>query len=343
MTDQRPRLLELTFDELEDAIVAMGQKPFRAKQLAQWVYQKNVTDPDAMSNVPNALVEGFDILTSHVIERADSEDGTVKLLLALEDGQTIECVAMPTTKRVTACLSTQVGCGMGCRFCASGADGLIRNLRSGEILEQIIHLSRAVGRRVSNVVLMGMGEPLANFKPTLDAIYGMIDPDRFDLGGRHITLSTVGIPHQILRLADEALPITLAISLHAPNDTLRRQIIPSAQETTIIQILKAARVFYQARKREVTLEYVVLAGLNDTDVCADELAKLAYPMRCNVNLIAYNAQPDDEFRSPTQVEVKAFARQLEKRGVNVTIRKSRGVDITAACGQLRQQHQRDKR
>jgi 23S rRNA (adenine2503-C2)-methyltransferase len=340
MTDH-PRLLELTLDELEDAVAETGQKPFRAKQLAQWVYTKGVTDPDQMSNVPNSLVEEFDILTSRVVDQAESEDGTIKLLIELEDQETIECVAMPSTKRVTACLSTQVGCAMRCKFCASGADGFIRNLRSGEILEQLIHLAQATEKRISNAVFMGMGEPLANYKATVDAIYGMIDPDRFGISARHITLSTVGLPEMILKLADEGLPITLAISLHAPNDVLRREIMPTAEATTIVQILKAARAFRDSRNREITLEYVVLAGLNDTNVCAEQLARLAHPLRCNVNLIGYNAGPDDIYRAPTQVEVKAFERQLEKRGVNVTVRRSRGADITAACGQLRQQHHTD--
>lgn len=224
---------------------------------------------------------------------------------------------------------------MGCVFCASGLGGLTRNLTGGEILEQIIHLSQATNRRVTNVVMMGAGEPLANYDATIAAIRAMIDPRRFDLSARHITVSTVGLGGQIDRLAAEDLPITLAVSLHAPNDELRRQIMPAAAAgATIAAILDAAGRFFDARGREVTIEYVLLAGVNDTNVCAMQLARLVEPLRCKVNLIAYNGVPGLDYRAPSAAAVKAFAARLEKAGVNVNIRRPRGVDIAAACGQL---------
>ena len=329
------RLLDMTFDQLRSAVVSAGLSAYRADQLAEWVYRRSVTDPAGMTNVPNALAERFDILTSRIVRRADSKDGTVKGLLELHDGERIECAAIPTARRHTACVSTQVGCAMGCVFCASGLGGLTRNLTGGEILEQIIHLSQATNRRVTNVVMMGAGEPLANYDATIAAIRAMIDPRRFDLSARHITVSTVGLGGQIDRLAAEDLPITLAVSLHAPNDELRRQIMPAAAAgATIAAILDAAGRFFDARGREVTIEYVLLAGVNDTNVCAMQLARLVEPLRCKVNLIAYNGVPGLDYRAPSAAAVKAFAARLEKAGVNVNIRRPRGVDIAAACGQL---------
>ncbi len=330
----RPHLLELTFDELAEAFASAKLPAYRLEQLIEWVYRKNVTDPGGMTNVPNALAEQFEILTSHVVARDESKDGTIKLLCELHDGERIECAGIPTARRHTACVSTQAGCGMGCRFCASGLDGLKRNLTSGEILEQIIHLAQAADRRITNVVLMGTGEPLANYNASIEAVRAMIDPKRFGLSARHITISTVGLPKQIDRLAEEDLAVTLAISLHAPNDELRRQIMPVAKADTIDAILASAGRYYEARKREITIEYVLLAGVNDTNVCAMQLARLLGSLRCNVNLIAYNGVAELGYDTPSFVAVKAFAGHLEKAGINVNIRRPRGADIAAACGQL---------
>ena len=334
-----PRLLDMTFDELRSVLTSAGLGAYRADQLAEWVYRRGVTDPAAMTNVPNALAERFDILTSRIADRAESKDGTVKLLLELRDGERVECVAIPTARRHTACVSTQAGCAMGCGFCASGLDGLKRNLTCGEILEQLIHLSQATGRPVTNVVLMGTGEPLANYDASVAAVRAMIDPQLFDLSARHVTISTVGLPKQMDRLAGEDLPVTLAVSLHAPNDELRRRIMPAAAAgATIADILAAAGRFFAARGREVTVEYVLLAGVNDTNVCAMQLARLVGPMRCKVNLIAYNGVPGLGYSAPEPAAVKAFAARLGKAGVNVNVRRPRGADIAAACGQLSMGH-----
>jgi len=330
----KPQVLEMTLEKLRAATEQLGQPAYRADQLARWVYGKSVADPAKMTNLPREFTSAVTVLTSRVAARADSSDGTVKLLLELADGEHVETVMIPTARRATACVSTQVGCGVGCGFCASGMDGVRRNLTGGEILEQILHLQIACGRRISHVVFMGMGEPLANYRATVSAIQAIIDPDRFGLSARHVTVSTVGLPKQIRRLGRTNIPVTLAISLHAPNDALRRRLIPGAP-APIEEIIEAAREFFQRRKREITLEYVLLAGVNDTQVCADALAKIAKQLRCNVNLIRYNPVESLPFAPPSQLVVRGFAQRLRKRGINAQIRRPRGLDAAAACGQLR--------
>ncbi len=332
----KPNLLDMTIEQVRAALAQGGVEPYRADQLADWVYRKGVTEPGRMTNLPTNVREFFDLLTSRLVARADSRDGTVKLLLEYTDGQRVETVLIPTASRATVCLSTQAGCAMGCVFCASGLDGLGRNLTCGEILEQVLHLRQVTGRRVTGAVFMGTGEPLANYKATVAAVRALIDPARFGLSGRSVTLSTVGLPGRIRRLAKENLPITLAISLHAPNDAIRRKLLPSASAAGLEQILSAAAAFFSSRKREVTLEYVLLSGVNDTNVCAEALARLAKRLRCNVNLIRYNPVPSLPFAAPTATAARDFLAHLRKRGVNAHLRRSRGTDIAAACGQLRQ-------
>jgi 23S rRNA (adenine2503-C2)-methyltransferase len=328
-------VLDMTIEQIKDSITALGQPAYRADQLADWVFKKGVGDPAAMTNLPPAIRDQVAVLTSKVAARTDSEDGTIKLLLEYADGQRIECVLIPTETRATACLSTQVGCNMGCAFCASGADGMARNLTSGEILQQILHLQQAAGKKITHAVFMGMGEPLANYENTLAAVRAIVDPLRLGVSARHVTISTVGIPKAIRRLAGEDLPVTLAISLHAPNDILRRQLIPLAERFTIEEILSAAQYLFEARGREITLEYVLLGGVNDTPVCAEAMGKIAHRVRCNVNLIRYNPVPGLPYERPTQAAVHSFVLRLERAGVNVHVRKSRGIDASAACGQLR--------
>jgi len=332
-------LLEMTIDELRDALVQDGHKAFRTKQLADWVYKKGVVEAGLMSNIPPSLVESHPVLTSRVVDRTDCDDGCIKLLVELHDGEHIEAVLIPTSQRASACVSTQVGCAMGCAFCASGLDGLVRNLTSGEILEQVLHLQIACERKITNVVFMGIGEPLANYDATVAAVRALIDPERFGISARRITVSTVGLPEQIDKLAREDLPITLAISLHAPNDVIRSKLIPATKRFPLADVLAAAETFYASRKREVTLEYSLLAGVNDSLLCADALAKIASRLRCNVNLIQYNPVPSLPYARPTRQVVEAFATRLSDRGANVTIRRSRGLHADAACGQLRQRAQ----
>ncbi len=328
-------LLEMTLDELRAAMTDKGLPGYRAEQLADWVYRKGVTDPAAMSNLPAGVLEGLDILTSHIVERTDSPDGVTKLLLEMPDNERVETVLIPAGNRATACVSTQVGCAMGCAFCATARDGLRRNLRTEEILQQVLHLRQATGREITNVVFMGMGEPLANYDATVAAVRALIDPERFGLSARRITVSTIGLPGKIRRLAKEGLPVTLAISLHAPNDALRRRLVPAAKGTTIEDIVSAAQTFFRSRKREVTIEYVLIRDVNDTKLCAEGLIRIANRLRCNVNLIRYNPSEEGDFRRPSAAAAESFAARLRRGGVNVQVRRSRGLDADAACGQLR--------
>jgi 23S rRNA (adenine2503-C2)-methyltransferase len=327
-------ILSLTYDELRRQLADAGLGAYRADQLCDWVYAKGVTEPAAMTNLPAAVKERWGVLSSRQVATSESQDGTTKLLLEYPDGARVETVLIPADGRRTACVSTQAGCAMGCAFCASGASGLTRNLTGAEILEQLLHL-RAGGERISHVVFMGVGEPLANYDATIFAVRAIVDLKRFAISARHVTVSTVGLPRMIRRLADEDLPVTLAISLHAPNDALRRKLMPAARSTTIDDIVEAGRYFFESRKREVTLEYVLLAGVNDTNVCAEALAGVAQRLRCSVNLIRYNPVAELGFEAPSPDAVEDFARRLKRRGVNVQVRRSRGEDVAAACGQLR--------
>jgi 23S rRNA (adenine2503-C2)-methyltransferase len=332
-------LLNITPAELADRLVALGEKSFRAGQIIQWIWQRSVVDFAEMTNLSKTLraelPEHLAILAAEVAARRDSDDGVVKLLLSWPDGQQVECVLIPASGRVTACVSTQAGCAMGCAFCASGIGGLGRDLTAGEIVEQVLQLQHVTGQAVTNVVLMGMGEPLANYDATVQAVRVLTDSDRGGLSARKITVSTCGLPGPIRRLAEEDLPITLAISLHAPNDTLRRELMPAAARYPIDKILAAAEVFYASRHREVTIEYLLLGGVNDNLACADALADRLRPLRCNVNLIGYNPVAGLDFARPSDQAVAAFRARLEKRGINVHLRHSRGIDAQAACGQLR--------
>ncbi len=318
----------------------MGQPKYRTDQIARWIWQERVGDFSAMSNLPaelrQTLADRFVLRSGKVVERTKAADGTVKLLIEWPDGERIETVMIPSGTRATACVSTQVGCGMKCAFCASGMHGLKRNLTVAEIVEQVMHLSGETPNRISHVVFMGMGEPLANYEATVGAIRAMIDPQRLGISARHITVSTVGLPKGIRKLAEEDIPVTLAISLHAATDAMRREIIPAALRYPLEEIMLAAQEFFDSRHRQVTLEYVVLPGVNDTNVCAESLARVAMRLAANVNLISFNPVPSLPFSRPTSAEMRAFADRLEKRGANVQIRRSRGLEADAACGQLRQ-------
>jgi 23S rRNA (adenine2503-C2)-methyltransferase len=330
----------MTAGELAEAIESLAQPAFRARQIAAWVWRKHVTDFEEMTDLSAELRQRLAgelcVLSARAVDERAATDGTRKLLLALHDGQCIETVGIPADKRLTACVSAQVGCAMGCRFCATGLGGLQRNLSSGEIVEQVFHIQRAAAQRVTNVVFMGMGEPLANYGATVAAVRALIDPERMGISARRITVSTVGLPKQIDRLAAEKLPITLAVSLHAPNDALRSRLLPAAARWPLADVLDAAERYYDSRKREVTLEYVLLAGVNDTKVCFEALARIAGRLRCNVNLIGYNPIPAVAYDRPSDEAVAEFADRLARRGVNVHVRRSRGLDVAAACGQLRQ-------
>ncbi|MCC5831363.1 MAG: 23S rRNA (adenine(2503)-C(2))-methyltransferase RlmN [Phycisphaeraceae bacterium] len=349
---------------------ALHQLPaFRAKQLLKWVYQRQVVDVRAMTDLPielRGLLDRSMIFTrGRIVKDALAGDGTHKLLMAWEESarpmlpvldQAIgegsaaraletECVMIPAwdeesgeAKRRTACISSQVGCPVGCRFCASGLGGLDGNLTAGQIVEQVWRLGVATGQRISHVVFMGMGEPLANFDNVIRAVRMIHAPWGLGISARRITVSTVGLPAQIRRLAEIDLPVTLAISLHAPNDEVRRALIPWADYVSIQQLLEAGRFYFQRTGREVTLEYILLRDVNDRLEHARELATVARQLRANINLIRFNEVRDVPFSRPASDAVLEFQRILRSAGINTHIRASRGRDIAAACGQLRHEH-----
>jgi len=341
---------DLTPDELTAWCAERGMAAFRAKQVLEWVYRRGVTDPQAMTNLSKAdrdrLADDMDFTRYVVVDHQRASDGTQKLLLCYDPtGRNrraeVECVMIPAESRDsgkvrrTACISSQVGCPVGCRFCASGLGGLDANLTRGLIAEQIHHLNRLT-EPITNVVFMGMGEPLSNFANVTDAIHTLASDWGFGISARRITLSTVGLPAQMKRLADQLdLPITLAISMHAPNDELRRQLIPWAESTSVQHIIEAGRYYFEKTGREVTLEYILLRGVNDRPEHARELANVARQLRSNINLIRYNEVGGLPYQRPASDDVHRFQQILQEAGVNCHIRASRGRDIAAACGQLR--------
>lgn len=331
----------LTVDELRARMVAAGHPGYRATQLVEWVYQRGANSYESMSNLPGAMREtlkgALPLFTSDIAREQRSGDGTVKLLLRWPDGATSECVLIPDSDRNTACISTQVGCPVGCVFCASGLSGLQRNLTTGQIVEQAMRV-RALCEpesRLSNIVFMGLGEPLANYHAVMSAVRVINAPWGMNIGARKITISTVGLPKQMMMLADEGLQVTLALSLHAPTDELRREIIPWAERVTMDSLVDAANYYFRKTGREITLEYILLGGLNDRPEHARRLVDVAKRMRSNVNLIAYNPVEGLPYLRPSDEAVGEFHAVLRNAAVNAHIRRSRGLDIDAACGQLR--------
>lgn len=342
----RRHLLELDLLELTEWFTANGEPGFRAKQVMQWVYERGATDFAAMTNLSKALRERmeaeFVVFRSEVVRRAVSQDGTIKLLLRWPDGATSECVLIPTETRRTACISSQVGCPARCRFCASGLGGLERNLTSGEIVEQAMRVSAestASGGRLSNVVYMGLGEPLANYDNVMRSVRTLNASWGPNIGARKITISTVGLPKMIRRLADEGLQLNLALSLHAPSDDLRAELIPWAEKIGLQELSSACGHYFKKTGREITLEYILLHGVNDRQPHAAQLARFCRQFRCNVNLLRYNPVEGLPYERPTSDAAHAFVEYLREHGVNAHIRTSRGLDINAACGQLRRKEQ----
>ncbi|MFN3680251.1 23S rRNA (adenine(2503)-C(2))-methyltransferase RlmN [Thermosynechococcus sp.] len=330
-------LLGQSAAELKAWVEAQGQPGYRGQQLHQWLYQKGARSLQEITVFPKQwrdALANVEIGRSQVRYRHDAQDGTVKLLLTLADGETIETVGIPTGDRLTVCVSSQVGCPMACDFCATGKGGYRRNLASHEIIDQVLTIQSEMGRRVSHVVFMGMGEPLLNLKAVLQAVT-CLNRD-IGIGQRHITISTVGIPQQIQRLAEYRLQITLAVSLHAPNQALREQLIPSAKHYPLNQLIADCRAYVQQTGRRVTFEYTVLAEVNDRPQHAEELAQLLRGFQSHVNLIPYNPIAEAAYQRPSAQRLRHFLSQLQALGVTASIRRSRGLDRQAACGQLRQ-------
>ena len=338
---EKQHALELFPRDMESIVAEHGLPSFATTQLLDWFYKKGADSFDAMTNISKKhrelLSERLFLRRSRKVVESVASDKTRKLLLAWDDGsKSTETVMIPTNKRCTACVSSQVGCPVGCTFCASGLGGLEGNLDVGQIVEQVILLGN---NTVTNVVFMGMGEPLANYAAVTRAIRILNAPWGCGIGARKITVSTVGLPAAIERLATFDIPVTLALSLHAPNDTLRKQLIPWAEFASIEDILKSCSKYFEATGREITLEYLLLSGVNDRIAEAKELAELCHTLRCNVNLIRYNEVEGIQFKRPQSAQVRRFQETLQNAGVNTHIRASRGRDIDAACGQLRRKYQ----
>lgn len=338
---QLPLFCDLTRADLAQWCVAQGAKPFRADQIRSWIFGKRVNDFEAMTDIPAPLraklTESFVLFSSTIVAHRTASDATEKLLLRMRDGSHIECVLMREEDRRTICISTQVGCAMGCVFCASGLLGVKRNLSAGEILEEILRLDRLLGplERITNIVVMGIGEPLANLRGLLPALEHLNEKGGMGIGARRITISTVGLPDKIRELARVGKPYNLAVSLHAPNDELRNHLVPVNDKIGIDEILQAADEYFDSTGRRVSYEYVLLGALNDAPHHARELAAILKPRVAHVNLIPMNHVEGLPFREPTEERKQTFVRILEEAGVPITIRKRKGADIDAACGQLR--------
>src|SRR5215472_8655406 len=331
---------ELERPALEAALTARGHQRFHAAQIFRWIYQRGVTDPDAMTDLSHELRhllgDEFAVSTPRLVHREKSVDGTEKFLLQLHDGRTIESVFIPDTPSMTFCISTQVGCAMACAFCLTGKMGLVRNLTAGEIVGQVRLLVDALSMRDTtfNIVLMGMGEPLHNYDETMKALRILTDRAGFAMAPKRITLSTVGLLRELERLAKEPIMPNLAISLHAPTDVQRGELVPINKKYGVAEIISACKRFPLKKRARITFEYVMLAGVNDRPEDARKLAKLLAGVKSKVNLIPLNAAAGIPFERPSDAAVDRFARILAERGLTVSVRKSRGRDIRAACGQL---------
>jgi 23S rRNA (adenine2503-C2)-methyltransferase len=345
-----PSLPGLFPHELEQLVASLGEPAYRGRQLFDWIHRHGVLDPSRMTNLPVELRGRLPRAQSDEVRRLYSADGlTSKLLLRLHDGQEIEAVEMNTAAagevgRKTICVSTQAGCAMGCVFCVTGQFGFARNLDAGEIVEQVLRLCSAE-HPVTNVVFMGMGEPMANYDETVRAIRLLTHPSGLRLGARHITVSTSGLAPQMRRLADERLQVGLAVSLHAPHDDLRSELMPVNRRWPIAEVLAAADYYVERTGRRVSYEYTLMAGVNDSDLLADDLADLLRGRLCHVNLIPLNPTEDPRLHASSTNQALAFEARLRQAGIAATIRVNRGRDILAACGQLRlaEKKRRDSR
>jgi 23S rRNA (adenine2503-C2)-methyltransferase len=341
-------LLGLNKDELRMLVQKSGEPAYRGNQLAEWIYLNKAHTFDEMSNLPDklrtSLSKEYEVGCPQILAIQQSQDRTTKLLLALSDHNKVETVGLPYARYFSCCVSTQVGCPVGCVFCATGLSGYVRNLTAGEIVGQVLaaeeiaqsqqlHLSNKNGR-IDHVTFMGMGEPLLNYANTLKTI--RLLSTELGISMRHLTVSTVGFVPGINKLMKEKMQITLAISLHAPTDSLRTQLIPSMTEWKVKEIIDACHRYFQQTRRRITFEYCLLDGVNDGAAEAHELVRILHGLNCHVNLIPYNPVPGLSFRAPTYKHIRAFREILSSGGIQATQRVQRGSDIDAACGQLRQ-------
>lgn len=342
MTDKKD-IKSLTLPELEEELKQRGEKSFRAKQMYEWMHVKLARDYEEMSNLSKGFKEQcrqwYDYTALEAVEIQESRlDGTRKFLFRLWDGNVVESVWMKYKHGNSVCISSQVGCRMGCRFCASTLDGLERNLTASEMLDQIYAISRITGERVSNVVVMGTGEPLDNYDNLLRFLQMLTNENGLHISQRNVTVSTCGLVPKMLELAKERLQITLALSLHATTDEKRKRLMPIANRYSIEELMDACGVYFKETGRRITLEYSLVGGVNDTEEDARELVALAGPLCCHINLIPVNPIKERDYVQSDSRQIQSFKNKLEKNGINVTIRREMGRDIDGACGQLRRSH-----
>lgn len=336
MTD----IKSMTLTELKDEITAMGEKSFKAGQIYSWLHKHGAVSFDEMTNISkdfrSKLEKNYDIYTCTIEKKLVSVyDETVKYLFRLHDGELIESVVMKYKYGYTICVSSQVGCKMGCKFCASGIAGFVRNLTASEILSQIYTAQKDLGIRISHIVMMGVGEPLDNFDNVMRFLSLISDENGLNISMRNISLSTCGVVSVIYKLMEKKLQLTLSISLHAPNDEIRNMTMPVNAKWNIDTLLKACRDYTKATSRRISFEYAMISGVNDTDECARELGKKLKGMLCHVNLIPVNSVKERDYKKSSDNRIAEFIKVLEKYGINVTVRRTLGSDINASCGQLR--------
>ncbi|WP_035779493.1 23S rRNA (adenine(2503)-C(2))-methyltransferase RlmN [Butyrivibrio sp. MC2013] len=336
-------LRSIPLDELINEIEGLEEKKFRARQLYEWIHKKMVMDYDEMKNIPsslkNKLRENYSFGRIRAVEvRESAIDDTRKFLFGLEDGNVIESVYMKYKFGSSVCISSQVGCNMGCRFCASTIDGCIRSLSAGEMLGQIYAISRYMNERISHVVVMGSGEPLDNYDNLLNFIRMLTDENGVNLSQRNLTVSTCGLVPEMKKLADQKFQINLAISLHASNQAGRETLMPIARRYSLDELMEACRYYFDTTGRQLTFEYSLVKGVNDKEEDAAELAELLRDFNCVVNLIPVNPVKERDFKAPDKESSRAFQHRLQKKGINATIRREMGRDINGACGQLRRSY-----
>lgn len=339
-TDRARDIRLLDLEELQNLVKELGQPAFRAKQLNEWIHEKNACSFDEMTNLPVAmrekLSERFSFNVPVELVKQVSKDGSHKYLLQFADGVSVETVGMPNRNKLAVCISSQAGCAMGCAFCATGLAGLSRSLTAQEMVDQVLHVSRDFGERVTSVVFMGQGEPFANFDATIDALRALNDPDGLAIGARHLTVSTCGVIPGIRRFAELPEQFTLAISLHSAVQGTRNQLMPGVKKYTLPRLHEAIQLYVEKTGRRPTYEFAMIDGINDTNPEMQALIDFCAGTLCHVNLIQLNNIPDSPFRPSPIEKVETLQRRLTMHGVETTIRNSRGSDIDAACGQLKQ-------
>ncbi len=335
--------------QLEEWLKDNGEKPFRAAQIFDWLYNKRVKTFEEMSNLSKGLREkleaSFSLTTLSTIIQQESKDGTIKFLFQLQDGYSIETVLMRHEYGNSVCVTTQVGCRIGCTFCASTLGGLKRHLLAGEIVEQVVKVQQTldeIGERVSHIVIMGIGEPFDNYDAMMNFLKVINHEKSLNIGARHITVSTSGIVPKIYQFADEQLQINFAVSLHAPNQEARQKLMPIARAYKLEELMEAVRYYTKKTGRRVSFEYGLMSGENDSVEIAEELSALIKGIKCHVNLIPVNYVPERDYVRTSRSQIFAFEKTLKKNGINVTIRREQGSDIAAACGQLRAQERSEE-